>query len=144
MSGVAAWLGMDERVDWGREQGCCGSWSKIKKLTFQCTRSINQESGIDQSAYVAQGFSPVTFATGTDGAMGTVEKNRWWLQNDMAIWVTWPPHGSIWFDSWLGIQNIQFIVYFWYLYKNLVFLGAFKSSWGGLSNGAYTIWLCKN
>ena len=51
-----------------------GCQSKVVNLTFQCTRSIHQESGIAQSAYVAQGFSPVTFTTGTDGTMGTVEK----------------------------------------------------------------------
>jgi len=45
-------------------------------LTPQYTRSIRQKSDIAQCAYVAQGFSPVTFTTGTDGAMGTVEKKR--------------------------------------------------------------------
>ena len=35
-----------------------------------------REYGIAQSAYVAQGFSPVTFITGTDGAMGTVGKKE--------------------------------------------------------------------
>ena len=43
---------------------------------FQYTRSIHQESGVAQSAYVAQGFSPVTFTTGTDSTVGTVEKKR--------------------------------------------------------------------
>ena len=43
---------------------------------FQYTRSKYQGTGIAQSVYIAQGFSPVTFATGTDGAMGTVEKKR--------------------------------------------------------------------
>jgi hypothetical protein len=45
-------------------------------LMLQYTRSIYQKYGIAQSAYVAQGFSPVTFRTGTDGAMGTVAKKR--------------------------------------------------------------------
>jgi len=40
------------------------------------TRSKYQKYGIAQSVYVPQGFSPVTFATGTDGTMGTVEKKR--------------------------------------------------------------------
>ena len=43
---------------------------------FQYTRSKYHKSGIAQSVYVTQGFSPVTFATGTDGTMGTVEKKR--------------------------------------------------------------------
>ena len=43
---------------------------------FQYTRSIYQKYGIAQSVYVPQWFSPVTFTTGTDGTMGTVEKKR--------------------------------------------------------------------
>ena len=47
-----------------------------RSLIPQYTRSICHKCGIAQSAYVAQGFGPVTFTTGTDGAMGTVEKKR--------------------------------------------------------------------
>ena len=43
---------------------------------LMCTRSKYQKNGIALSAYVAQGFSLVTFMTGTDGTMGTVEKKR--------------------------------------------------------------------
>jgi hypothetical protein len=32
------------------------------------------DAGIAQSAYVTQGFSPVAFAAGTDGTVGTVKK----------------------------------------------------------------------
>jgi len=56
-----------------------------KSMMLQYTRSIYQKSGIAQSAYVAQGFSPVTFATGTDSTMGTVEKKEVWLIDCMAI-----------------------------------------------------------
>ena len=32
------------------------------------------DAGIAQSAYVTQGFSPVAFAAGSDGTVGTVKK----------------------------------------------------------------------
>ena len=48
---------------------------KVKSTHVQYTRSIHQESGIAQSADVAQGFNPVTFTTVTDGVM-TVEKKK--------------------------------------------------------------------
>jgi len=43
-------------------------------LLLQYTRSKYQKSGIAQSAYVAQGFSPVTFTTGTDAQWRRLRK----------------------------------------------------------------------
>ena len=45
-----------------------------RTCSIQYKRSIYQIYGIAQSVYISQGFSPVTFTTGTDGTMGTVEK----------------------------------------------------------------------
>ena len=50
--------------------------SQRRTVDVSCKRSIHQESGIAQSAYVAQGFSPVAFAARTDGTVGTVEKQE--------------------------------------------------------------------
>jgi len=57
-------------------EGLRSSGLQYGLLMLQYTRSKCQETGIAQSVYVTQGFSPVTFATGTDGTMGTVEKKR--------------------------------------------------------------------
>jgi len=48
----------------------------LRTCCVQYKRSKYQKYGIAQDVYVPQGFSPVTFTTGTDGAMGTVKKKR--------------------------------------------------------------------
>ena len=54
---------------------------ELAELMFQYKRSIYQKSGIAQSVYVPQGFSPVTFTTGPTAQWGRLRKEMT-LQTD--------------------------------------------------------------
>ena len=84
-----------------------------------------QKSGIAQSAYVAR-FSPVTFTTGTDGTMGTVEKKRCDDRIDSL-------HGN------LGHMTTSPVIII-YFYKDLVFSNDLRTTYERGGNGAVSFY----